>query len=110
MGFYYLASPLSHPDPDVQERRFEAACKAAADLIKRGYVVYSPIAHTYPIEKAGFDEAMGWDFWRRQDIEFLRKCAGLFVLRLPGWEESQDVRAEIAIAQDMGKRVEYVDI
>jgi hypothetical protein len=30
----YLASPYSHPDPLVRKARFDAACRATADLIR----------------------------------------------------------------------------
>ncbi len=33
----YLASPDSHPDPDVREQRFQAACAAAAALMRAGH-------------------------------------------------------------------------
>jgi len=49
----YLASPFSHPDPAVREQRFEAACRAAADLIRQGKSIFSPIAHSYGICRYG---------------------------------------------------------
>lgn len=45
----YLASPYSHPDPAVEELRFEAACEAACKLMQQGHHVFSPIAHTHPV-------------------------------------------------------------
>jgi Domain of unknown function (DUF1937). len=45
----YLASPYSHPDPLVREARFDAACRAMADLVHAGQIVFSPIVHGHPL-------------------------------------------------------------
>ena len=42
----YLASPYSHSDHAVVEGRFRAVCRHAADLMRNGHHVFSPIAHT----------------------------------------------------------------
>lgn len=99
MSYIYLASPYSHPDPEVRERRFEAACRAAGRLMLKGKVVFSPVAHSHPIERIGLDRRYGQDFWLRQDIPFLRGAAELCVLKLPGWEQSIGVEAEIQYAR-----------
>ena len=31
----YLASPYTHPDPGVREARFDAACLATVELVRR---------------------------------------------------------------------------
>ncbi len=49
----YLASPYSHPDPAVREQRFRAACRAAAELIRAGHVVISPVVHGHPMAALG---------------------------------------------------------
>ena len=43
----YLASPYSHPDPSVREQRFQNACRIAAELMRSGRIVYSPVAHSH---------------------------------------------------------------
>jgi len=35
----YLASPYSHPDKNVMNRRYVAAVKATAELMRRGVVM-----------------------------------------------------------------------
>ena len=105
----YLASPYSSPFATVRECRFQLACKAAAILMQRGRIVYSPIAHTHPIAKL-CDLPKGWDFWQRYDEAFLNVCSDLLVLKLFGWEESVGVQAEIAIMSRLGKPVEYVTL
>ena len=98
----YLASPYSHPDEPVMCRRFGTACRAAAALMGRGYVVFSPIAHTHPIAELGY-LPRGWEFWRRFDEFFLAACDELWVLNDPGWDRSVGVTAEIQIAGRLGK-------
>jgi hypothetical protein len=104
----YLASPYSDPDPEVREQRFRAVCKHAAGMMRRGERVLSPIAHTHPIAIAsGGTLMLGWDFWERYDTELVKMCDEVRVLKLPGWEESVGVQAEIELARKMGKAVRY---
>jgi hypothetical protein len=46
----YLACPYSDPDYAIREQRFHLANDAAASLIRQGYIVYSPITMTHPID------------------------------------------------------------
>lgn len=102
----YLASPYSHPDAAVRQQRFESACRAAAELIRRGHVVFSPIAHSHSIAQHGLP--VDWRFWEAQDRRLLAACDELWVLTLDGWRESRGVQAEIAIARAAGKPVRFV--
>ena len=102
----YLASPYSHPDPAVVERRFEAACQTAAALIRHGKTVFSPIAHSHSICRYGLPG--DWQFWQHHDREYLDTCDEVVVLKLEGWQESQGVQAEIAVARALGKSVSFV--
>jgi len=103
----YLASPYSHPDPNVRERRFWAACYAAAELLEDGEIVFSPIAHGHAIGTCGLPE--DWRYWQRYDCEYLSRCDEVVVLRLENWHTSKGVRAEIRLAQKLGIPVRYID-
>lgn len=103
----YLASSFSNGDQDVEYERYIAACRAAASLMRKGYVVLSPIAHSYGVALHG-NFSGTWDFWQKQDTELLRFCDEVVVLMLPGWEESKGIKAEVALAEQMGKLVRYV--
>jgi hypothetical protein len=46
----YLACPYTDPDPAVRKARFDIATAVAADLIRGGRIVYSPITMTHPID------------------------------------------------------------
>ncbi len=101
----YLASPYSHPDPAVMQERFEQACKAAAELMRVGVMVFSPIAHSHPIAQYGLPKE--WGFWQEYDRIMLAKCDRIIVLMLPGWQTSAGVRNELRFAVDAGLPVEY---
>lgn len=103
----YLASPYSDADPAVEQARFDAVCRAAAVLMRRGLLIFSPIAHSHPIARFGLPT--DWSFWQRYDSAMLTKCDELWVLTLPGWDRSVGVQAEVRLANELGKPVWLVD-
>jgi hypothetical protein len=108
-GLVYLASPYSHVDPLVREERFHKACAAAARLMRSGCAVFSPIAHSHPVEQHFGGVVEGLDFWMKQDVAILRHCSRLVVLRLNGWERSKGIATETALAKQLGIPVEFID-
>lgn len=101
----YLASPYSHADPAVREKRFHAACRATAALLRAGEVVFSPIVHSHPL--VAFDLPTDFAFWASIDREHLARCDAVAVLTLDGWSESIGVREELRIARELGKPVRF---
>jgi hypothetical protein len=90
------------------EERFDAVCRKAGELMNRGEVVYSPIAHCHPIAvRVGLPR--DWTFWHKFDREMLRCASEVRVLKLPGWDRSEGVTAECAIAQELGAPVTEID-
>jgi hypothetical protein len=104
----YLASPYTDIDPTVRQQRFEAACRAAAELMRAGKTIFAPIAYSHVL--CSYELPINWNFWQRHDREYLEVCEGVVVLMLPGWEESVGVQAEIAIARELGKPVTYLSV
>lgn len=94
----YLASPYSHPDPAVRQERYEQAMAAQAYLLRQGQHVYSPIVACHPMALA---HALPTDdeWWSEYDRDMLTRCVELYVLCLPGWEESKGVAQEIEWAK-----------
>ncbi len=104
----YLASPYSHQDLSVMEARWKQVCVIAGRLMNEGHVVFSPIAHTHPIaDHCALPR--GWDYWERFDREFIQASDKLVVAMMDGWKESKGVQAEILIAQELGKPVDYLE-
>ena len=106
-GLCYLCSPYSHSDPAVREQRFEAACRATAELIRQGRSVFAPIPYTHNLCRYGLP--LDWQFWQRHDLAFLAMCSEVIVLKLPGWKMSIGVQAEIAAARALGKPVTFLE-
>jgi hypothetical protein len=103
----YLASPYSHPDPDVMHHRYELACAAAGVLMKCGHKVFAPIAHSHRIGQL-IGSSVDHDFWLEQDFAILRHCDQMLVLLINGWKESKGVQAEIEFCKARAIPVEYL--
>jgi len=103
----YLCSPYTDSSPAVREQRYQAACRQAAEMLRCGILVFSPIAYTHGIAAHGLP--LEWPFWERFDRAFLEMCSEVWVLTLDGWRESKGVQAEIALARELGKAVMLVE-
>ncbi len=96
----YLASPYSDPDPLVSKARYEAACDRAALMLSEGLLVYSPVVFGHALAERGLPG--DWGYWAEHNRAMLERSSSLVVLALPGWQESEGVRAEVAIARSLG--------
>ena len=108
MSFIYLASPYSHPEPEMRVLRFNEACRVAGLLMKEGHTVFSPIAHSHAIEQT-FDSIEPGPFWMKQDIPILRHADAVYVLMLDGWDKSKGVAQEVELAKQAMIPVEYIN-
>jgi len=48
-----------------------------------------------------------WEYWERFDRVMLQQCTELHVLQIEGWYESEGVRAEVCMAEQLGLPVTY---
>ena len=108
VSFYYLATPYSKYPGGIEEA-FKVACRAAADLIRAGVRVYSPIAHTHPVAIHGDIDPYAHDVWLPADEPFMRSACGLIVLRAESWEQSYGIKVEIEEFKKDGKPIFYMD-
>ena len=104
----YLASPYHHADPEVMEQRFRQVARMAGRLMLDGHVVYSPIVHCHPIASM-INLPRDWAFWERFDRTMLARCDAVWVVKLPGWESSKGVSAEMRIAEELGLPITWID-
>jgi hypothetical protein len=106
----YLASPYTHFDEAIRQRRYEVVTQVAAIFIGQGKVVFSPITMTHPIDRilAGSDKTLGSDYWVRFDESFMNFCSEMVVLKLMGWETSTGVNREIKYFVGKGLPISYV--
>lgn len=107
MSKIYLACPYSHQNPAAITFRLRIAAQNAGRLMQEGHIVYSPINHCHPIAEA-YSLPTDFEFWKRLNFEFIDWCEELHVLRLPGWNESKGVTAEIDYAKLTNKLVFHI--
>ncbi len=104
----YLGCPYSHEQERIRERRYEAVCRATAELALAGFCVYSPIAHWHAIAK--FESLpTTWEFWERQDTAVLVRCDVFVVLCLAGWRESTGLTAETEIMARLKRPIFHLE-
>lgn len=104
----YLATPYSG-FKGTREEAYHLACLKAAELMEKGYIVFSPIAHSHSIEVESGMSKDG-EFWLKQDFGILAYCDELWVYKLPGYSTSVGVLAERAFAEAYNipiKEIEY---
>jgi hypothetical protein len=90
----YLAAPYSAPTEAEREARFIQANKAAAFLMQKGHIVFSPISHSHPIAHH-IGNHLSHDFWLKQDFSFMDWADELWILCADGWEQSKGIALEI---------------
>lgn len=105
----YLTSPYSHPDPLVMRRRFEIARDATAFLLKRGQIIYSPIVHCHPLAEA-HELPRDFAFWQRYNFGILRHCETFTILAIEGWRESEGVKGEWAMAEELSIPIRQMEV
>lgn len=104
----YLSSPYSSANRHTRHRRFRIVCRVAGRLIAQGQLVYSPIAHTHPIALLQ-QLPTEFSYWEAFDRAMITACSRFLVLTIQGWEESVGVCAEMRIARELGREIEFVE-
>lgn len=102
----YLASPYTSDlkgqlKLSLQQERANQALAFTAMMMQQGFVLFSPVVYGHSIASvAGLPTDA--EFWWQFNIDYLRHAEAIFVLRLPGWDQSKGVQAEIRQAKLMG--------
>jgi len=118
-GLWYFAHPYTVRDlernaiPEGQEANFRICCQRSAGLIKRGYMIYSPIAATHPIHIADpdFIRKQEYDLWMQLDGRIMAKTKFKGIILAPGWEKSQGCTDEKNHFESKGLEIKlYEDI
>lgn len=105
----YLASPYYHQDALIRQLRYSLAKRAAAKIMVAGDVVFSPIAHSHNIAPdLPSDLAHSHDFWMKQDLGILVFANYLYILDIPGAEQSKGIGEELAFAKANHISVEWI--
>ena len=88
-------------------RRYEYVRKVTAQILKGGTCVFSPIAHCHDMS-VHHDMPKEWEFWKHIDFQYLDAASMVWVLKMPNWEKSVGVTAEIEYAIEKGIPVVYI--
>jgi len=102
----YIASPYSGTEEEMQQR-YEAVRDFTAKIMMDGSVVpFSPIVHCHDIAQH-HELPRTHEFWLHIDETYLRHCDELWVLMIPGWEDSFGVASEVKFANRLHIPVYY---
>ena len=94
----YLASPYAHSFFWVRWWRWFKVSQLAAQLIREGRSIYSPIAHNHWLAVL-FRLPQSHAFWLAYDKKILAKCTELWIAAFPGWQKSRGIAEEIEFAE-----------
>jgi len=102
---------LSIPYSGIEEKSFKIVNEVAADLMKQGHIVYSPISMGHAIVQEN-DLPNTREFWEESEKEFISWCDTLMAVVLDenGHDliiNSKGCQSEIKMANDMNKNVNY---
>ena len=91
---------ISGPYRGDVEANILKAKECAIKLWQAGWVVLCPHLNT-----ANFDGFCDDSVWLEGDLELLKRCDAIYMMR--DWESSQGARAELKLAIQLGKEVIY---
>lgn len=106
----YLAGPYTHKEVSIRSWRYEAHRQAVLHFCS-GPPTKMPIFSPIVVGHNLLPELDDWTQkqWMDWCIPFLRQCKAMFVIKLPGWEQSAGVAQELQIAKEMGIPVTYIE-
>lgn len=107
-GFWYLASPYTHPEWRVQDDRAHEANVMAGMLLSKGIFVHQPIWSTHRIADL-FTLPGDHLFWLNFNKAFIDPSVGMIMCDIPGWKESKGCQQEINYCKEIGKPVYLFD-
>lgn len=96
---HYVSHPYTHKNGAVMHARFVVAQEACAILALEGINVYAPVCHWHEIS-GKHDLPTDAHWWRKMNFDALNRCDGMYLITMPGWEESEGVQMELGWAKE----------
>lgn len=96
----YLAGPCSGEDIEEMASYYEQAQYFTKELIKKGFVVISPILNSWvdsPEDYLDNNIELEWQHYLCHDINLISKISPDICAVMPGWEKSKGACVEVAI-------------
>ena len=93
-GLYYFAHPYSGKTLQNRIANYELCRKRSAALLLRGYVIFSPIVHSHPIEMVSpemlkWPHKKRWRFWINIDLAIIEYVRFTGIILAPDWGRSK---------------------
>lgn len=108
MALEYLVIPYTDKDKEIENFRALMSDFIFSELSKEGRVVIAPISMGHgPARRFGLPT--DWKFWAKVDSEILKVCDRILIVKLPGWQDSVGVSAEIKLAKELEKEIIFID-
>ena len=105
----YLCSVYSlNADKALMQRRYQYAAQRTAEFLKEGHTVFCPINHCHPIAEK-FDMPREWEFWEQHDLNYIDACDEVWVLQMPGFQDSTGITAEVDYALSKDKPLKFIE-
>lgn len=101
----YLASPYSHPRPEVRTRRYIHTREFVWHHLQLGQPLFSPIVYCHQFAR-DFGAPLDAISWAHLNDVLLERTESMWVLTLVGWNESRGVNMELEMAERLGIPVE----
>jgi len=107
----YLAIPYTFN----AELSYKIANKVAADLMKKGYIVFSPISHSHVIADYLEPELRySQSFWMAQDLQLIEWCDEVHLVCIGEYgheliEKSKGCQSEIRTAKELNKPIKIIE-
>lgn len=105
----YLGSPYTRYPGGFHMAAVDVA-RIAADMIREGVKVYSPIAHTHPLALYGNLDPLDHSLWLPFDQAIMDLSDAMCIAGMEGWDTSYGVGFEIETFRKAGKPVYFRDM
>jgi hypothetical protein len=107
MELVYLASPYSHPDEKVRERRYDEVLRIMLLVMQKGFAVYCPIVQIHHVCKLRNPKEFQFSYFEQSDKLLLGRCDRLIICEMEGWQSSVGVTEEFRFAREIGLKIYY---
>lgn len=90
----YVASPYSHHEESIRNQRYDEVTKVVAKLCDLDVFTIPPITFNVPLAPYIASKDTTWEYWKEYDKRLIDACDELWIVMIPGWQDSIGVRAE----------------
>lgn len=100
MKVIFVSGPYRADTKEGREANIQKAKDAAIRLWQQGWVAFCPHLNT-----AHFDGLCPDEVWLKGDLEMLRRCDAIYILK--DWKQSEGSQAEVRLAYKLGLEVYF---